>query len=530
MQPAAAVALATTLIVGSTIAASADDTVARPESRCEAFAPTSTTSGSQIEGVGLEAASATSPSLCVISGRISSSADSTIHFRLDLPNNDSWNGKLIFIGGGGFDGIVPTENPAMRAALKQLGTMHKMDGYAFVATDSGHQGRGKVPYADFSWAAHNPVAVRNHAYAANHQVLWTAVDLVKQFYGREPAQRYMVGRSNGGRSGLIAAQRYPQDYHGIVALVPAISQQGYAANMTPMLRHIFSSPDNWMNAEQIKLFEQAQLAACDELDNLKDGIMGNAAACHYDASALSCKAGEQGSATCLTAGQIDSIRMIYSDKRINVTLADGIIGYPGHGRGAEFAEWPPFIFGTTFPARDSFDYIATENIIRHGITDDPNASVMTHEPEQWSKQYLALSNEIDATNPDLSAFKKNGGKLIVWFGLADGCVSYKRTADYVQSVEALMGHDAARAFLRFYTSPGVGHTGPRGPGADSIDVLGALETWVEKGRAPSAIVASKLDSQGKVAFTRPLCEYPAYARYKGKGDSSKAASFVCTPP
>jgi Tannase and feruloyl esterase len=494
---------------------------------CEKFAPQQIANGATLTLVQYEAAKPGRSASCIVRGKIVTSPSSTINFRLDLPDPGEWNKKLLTVGGGGFDGFIPT-NQGAQGRRSDGSTMHR---YAIVSSDSGHQGRGSGPYGpaiDFSWAAGNPTAVRNHGYAANHLVLWSAVSLVKAYYGQEPIRRYMSGGSNGGRSGLMAAQRYPADYHGILAYAPAISQEGFAANLTPLLKHIFSAPENWLSAEQIRLYGEKEITACDELDGLKDGIVGNVAACSYDPIELQCQASEVPSHACLTPGQVQSVRMIQSDKKLDVTLADGVVGYPAHGRGAVSSDWPAYFFGSSFAARDAANYILADNIIKHGITNDPNASVMTHDPTRWVKEYLALSNEIDATNPDLSAFYSSGGKLIVWFGLADGCVSYKRTVDYLQNVATHVGSDHYRRFVRFYVSPALGHAST-GPGANVFDLMGPLEAWVEKGRAPAKIVAAKQDSTGNVLFSRPLCEYPNFPRYKGRGETSRAESFICAP-
>jgi feruloyl esterase len=385
-----------------------------------------------------------------------------------------------------------------------------------------------MPIGDFSWAVNNPPAIRNHAYEANHRALVAATDLVRQFYGKAPSRRYIVGGSNGGRAGLVAIQRYPEDYDGVLALEPAISQEGFAANLVPeLLQHIFSSPDNWMNEAEIRLFEQAELEACDALDGLADGILANVQACHYDGQPLRCKGDGRDSDACLTEGQLESVRRIVADKKTPVTLADGVVGYPGYGRGAQSQDWVTFIFGPSFAARTAADNMLADNIVKHGITNDPNASVMTHDPTKWARQYLALSNEIDATNPDLSAFHRRGGRLIVWFGLSDYCVTYKRTADYLDSVTAKMGATSVEEFVRFYVSPAMGHS-MSGPGASTVPLLSALEEWVEAGRAPGVLLATLSQRSAAPGATRPLCRYPSFPRYDGKGDPKAASSFTCT--
>jgi feruloyl esterase len=172
------------------------------------------------------------------------------------------------------------------------------------------------------------------------------------------------------------------------------------------------------------------------------------------------------------------------------------------------------------------NYLLADNIVKHGITNDPNASLMTHDPTKWAPQYLALSNEIDATNPDLDAFHRRGGRLIVWFGLSDYCVTYRRTADYLATVESKLGPKKTKELLRFYVSPAMGHS-MTGPGASTMPLLSALERWVEDGQPPQAIVATLSEGSASPGATRPLCEYPAFPRYDGKGDPTAASSFVC---
>jgi dienelactone hydrolase len=470
--------------------------------------------------------------VCVVRGEIITSPTSTIHFRVDLPSPEHWNTKLMMVGGGGFDGFVPTDLPENGGlwAAKILGAdaAHIAD-YVLASSDSGHQGRGEGAgvMEDFTWVANNPTALRNHAYEANHTVLAAAVDLSQQFYGKAPSRRYIIGGSNGGRAGLVAAQHYPADYDGILSFEPAISQEGFAVNLVPrMLQQIFSSPDNWLNAAQIALYEKGELAACDELDGLKDGVLSNAAACHYDAHDLLCPTGQPPSDSCLTAGQVESISRIHEDKDVPVTLADGWVGYAGFGRGGESSDWHEYLFGPSFATRRAADYALADQIVKWGITNNPNAGVMTHDPTQWSRQYRALSDEIDATNPDLTPFLEHGGKLIVWYGVSDACVSYRQTARYLDTVKAKLGEDKVRQFLRFYISPATGHS-MAGAGASTEPLLTSLENWVEKGQAPGKLVSTLSQESAKPGATRPLCEYPLFPKYKGKGDPQAAASFEC---
>jgi feruloyl esterase len=524
-------------IAAVVLSAAASQVVAASElsagSGCASFTPRDVRNGARIDRVQPGAAEEgqdknthkDQSDTCVIRGSIVSSPTSTIHFRVDLPAKTAWNTKLMMFGGGGFDGFIPTDGGRVPASGSDL---QRLDAYARVSSDSGHQGRGASPALDFSWVTDNPAALRNHAYEANHLVLWAAVDIAEQYYGKAPTRRYIIGASNGGRAGLVAIQHHPEDYDGVISLEPAIAQDGFAANLVPqMFQHIFASPENWLNRDQLALFEKAELDACDDLDGLKDGILSNPNACHYDGKPLLCRTGQAPSKECLTAGQIESIRLILRDKDAQVPLADGVVGYPGYGRGAQTEDWVTFIFGSSFAARDGSDFVLAENIVKWGITKDPNAALMTHDPTKWKDPYLALSSEIDATNPDLSAFHARGGRLLIWYGLSDGCVTYKRTANYLDTVTQKLGKPATQEFIRFFTAPGIGHR-QRGPGANQVNLVEALENWVEKGKAPEQLVAAKTDDSGKVLLTRPLCQYPLFPRYKGKGDPNVASSFKCS--
>jgi feruloyl esterase len=334
----------------------------------------------------------------------------------------------------------------------------------------------------------------------------------------------MFGLSNGGRQGLMAAQRHPEDYDGIMALAPAISQTAFAANLTPIMRHIYSRPENWLDQKKLALFSAAEVAACDELDGVKDGIIGNYRECRFDPASLTCRGADDGS--CLTPGQVEAMKMWFGEKHVPAPMANGLDGYAIYGPGGPVSEWT-YLFGSTFAGREAFDFIAADNIVKNGITDDPVASVMTHDPSKWSQRYRENSELIDATSPDLSRFAARGGKILSVQGAGDYCVSYERTGQYYRSIQAKMGDDRTRAFFRYYVAPSLGH-GLNGVGADSFTLFGALEDWVERGKAPDAPIVAKKNQAGGVQFTRPLCEYGTFPKYRGSGDKDQAASFACT--
>jgi feruloyl esterase len=475
---------------------------------------------------------------CSVRGTITTSPGSVVTYRVDLPEAVAWNDRLLLIGGGGFDGYISLDGNGVDLWSTFIGYQGpKLGDHVLVATDSGHQGRGAYPAFDMSWAARNPDAMTNHAYRANHLVLWTAVALAKRVYGREPRRRYMAGGSNGGRQGIMAAQRYPKDYDGVVALMPAISQTSVFANWAPVFQHIYRHPDNWLGKEALTLFTKAEIAACDDVDGLRDGVISNYKACLFDGRALACPAERPAEAKpCLTPGQIETIRLTRAYKRVDAGFADGLKGYPGYGPGAGTSAWMTFLMGTEFAKRDGFLYLLANQQVKV-LTDDPNADIMTFDPTKWRDAIMNLSKIMDTSNPDLAAFFKRGGKMILWHGVGDTAVSYQRTAEYTDMIRKSVGEATARKSLRSFVSPTLDHYFD-GPEANALPFLASIEDWVEKGKAPDAVVATRLDPppspvntsmSGKVSFTRPLCEYGHYPKYRGKGDASKAASFTCAP-
>ena len=481
---------------------------------CAAYASNTLPHNAKITKTEMRAHSESLPEVCIVRGAIVSSPNSTINWAVELPAAASWNGKTLTVGGGAFDGFIPTDSAWYQAMIgKSANPFVKM------SSDSGHQSRG------FEWAI-DDVALRNHAFDANHFTLEVGTQIASEFYGKKPSRRYHIGQSNGGRSGLVSAQRYPLDYDGVIALEPAISQQGHEANNVPLNQHIFGDPANWLNAAKIELYAKAETKACDGLDGLEDGVIGNVEACKYVPTELLCTGAENDN--CLTAGQIESIRQIYTDRQVAVNLADGIKGYPRFGRGgAATSDWQAYMFGSSFAARDSFNYMVGDEAAKV-VTRNTANYFMTFDPSLYQAEWTRLSELIDATNPDISAFADKGGKMLIWYGLADACVSLYRTVEYFDSVKKTLGASKVHGFARLITSPSVGHN-QDGPGAGEIDLVGAMDAWVEHGQAPDNLVASKFAAGGSTPeFQRPACEYPKFPRWDGVGDPKQAASFVCS--
>jgi feruloyl esterase len=455
---------------------------------------------------------------CRIYGTIATAPSSTITWSVEVPEPSEWNGKTITLGGGGYDGFIPTDSYVLSYAGAAA------NNFVRISSDSGHQTTDFFPWGN------DDVALKNHAYEANHQVLAVGTRIALEMFGKAPTRRYMFGQSNGGRAGLAAAQHYPDDYDGIISLSTAISQQAHQANVGPVIqRFVASDPANWMSRQKLTLYSNAEIAACDGLDGLADGVISNIEACHYVPTALLCPpdmVNPETNNTCLTQGQIDGIAAIYADKNVPVVLTRGEIGYPRFGRGGAAMDWTNYIYGSSFANRSgAFNYFAVDQASKV-LANDGNASVMTFDPTQYQAQFLRLATEMDTTDPDLSRFAARGGKLIIWYGTADACVSMYRVAQYYDEVRRTMGADKVQAFSRFLTTPHVGHD-LSGPGPNTMDLITAMDDWVENDQAPDHVISSKVTG-GVTRFTRPMCSYPMFPRYKGSGDETQAENFFCS--
>lgn len=470
----------------------------------------------------------TMPAACIVRGTIVSGPGSTIQWAVELPEGSDWNGKTMTLGGGGFDGFIPTDDPWHVKYVQGDAALP----FVRISSDSGHQTE------DFSWGT-DPAALLNHAQEANHLALQVGTHIATQFYGKAPTRRYMVGHSNGGRSGLVAADRYPNDYDGVLAMAPAISQQAHQVNMGPFNRWIYGrnadgSPNaslpaqaNWISPGKSALYAAAEIAACDGLDGLADGIIGNVEACTYVPTNLQCAddvAGAQDD-SCLTSGQIEAIRLNYADKSVPLTLANGMTGYERYGRGgAATGDWQVYAFGFEYDGgflSKGFSYIAPSSVIQ-ALTGSESADSIHHDPLSMPAQWQALANTMEPST-NLGTFGQRG-KLLVWYGMADTCVSVYRTAAYLDQVRQKSGSAAFDRFARFVTSPGVGHD-LMGPGAAKSALITALVDWVEKGIAPDQLVATGTSDAG--TFERPLCPFPSFPKYRGSGDTTRASSFTC---
>jgi feruloyl esterase len=450
-------------------------------------------------------AAASLPEYCRVKGNV----DVTINFELRLPA--SWNGKFYHQGGGGFVGSIPGAGPGLSR------------GYAAVATDTGHQGAG-LAALDGSWALNNPQAQLNFGHRAIHEVTVAAKKIVSAAYGSAPRYSYFEGCSNGGRQAMMEAQRYPQDFDGIIAGAPALDWTGLMTGFNYNQQAIRAAP---IPPAKLSVIARAVVAKCDAKDGLVDGLVDNPRRCGFDPSVLLCKAGD--APDCLTKAQVAAVRKVY-DGPVN---SEGDQLHPGFPPGAEDGGdgWQLWISGgpSGVPVppvnNNPFQFTFSDHYLRFMVFSDPNYNSMTFNFDRDPRRLDATGRFLNATDPNLKPFHARGGKLLVWHGWSDHALMADRSIEYYHEVVHNVGNkDNVKDFLRLFLAPGMHHCAG-GPGLNNFDALTALESWVEKGKAPDSLLARHVGTS--VQRTRPLCSYPSIAVYDGKGDRNSASSFSC---
>lgn len=421
-------------------------------------------------------------------------ADDKVKVFLALPLKN-WNGRFQGVGGGGFSGGNPQ---SVIGPAKQ--------GYAAGATDTGHEG-GSGSFALDANSRLNWMLIRDNAYLGIHEMTATGKALVAAFYGATPRKAYFNGCSTGGRQGMMEAQRYPADYDGVVAGAPAINWtklhiEQLWGPLVMLESKTYPAPCKFAAATA------AAVAACG-----KDGVIDQPDRCPFDPKEL---VGKSTGAACepFTVEDAAVIRKIWEGPR----RADGTFLWYGLTRGADFSGLSR-TGGTPLTAQPSgisldwWKYFLTQN----PQWDWTTLNQALYE-QMWDQSVEEFGGVIGTDNPDLTAFRDRGGKLILWHGWADQLIYPQGTIDYFKRVEERMG--SAAPFARLYLAPGVAHC-RGGAGPEPTGQLEALVDWVEKGTAPGSLKAVKGER------SRPLCPYPLTARYKGSGSLDEAASFSC---
>jgi feruloyl esterase len=438
------------------------------------------------------------PAFCRVAATLTPSSDSDIKIEVWMPAA-TWNNKYQAVGNGGWAGTI--SYPAMGEALRR--------GYATSSTDTGHVG------GSGSFALGHPEKLIDFGYRSEHEMAMKSKAIINAFYGGTPQYSYWNGCSTGGRQGLREAQSYAIDFDGIIAGAPANPRTRLAGWGVYVGQSALKDKANTIPSSKFQMVHQAVVGACDALDGVKDGLIEDPGKCTFDFKTLACKDVDDGP-NCLTSAQVKTAQIITSPAIHSKT---GEVLYPGLSLGTELG-WGTQAGGPEPNAVnvDQFKYV---------VFKDPNWDWRTFNIDTD----VPLADTIDggtinAINPDLTAFKQRGGKLLMYHGWSDQNVPPLSTITYYKSVLDKMGSGPQTdSWLRLFMAPGMAHCGG-GEGPNQFDMVSALEQWVEKGTAPEQILASRV-TNGQVGRTRPLCTYPKVAQYKGSGSVDEASSFEC---
>jgi len=495
------------------------------------------TAGAQIESASMVGATAPGNQqggeYCRITGRVKALKPTTPDIRFDLNLPRHWNGRALQVGGGGYNGVVVSGTGVMpfspdRAPLAQ--------GYATFGDDSGHVG-------DSSLAVFGLVdeAVTNFGYAHLKKTHDAALALIARAYGRPPQRMYFAGGSTGGREGYTVMQRFPDDYDGVIANSPALNFSGVRLIGVKVGQAEYATPGGFIPPLLLERVYQRTLAVCDRLDGAADGIVSDVAACRAHETeivdSLRCAGSALSRDECLTDAQLATLMVLRDGLSLPYRLAWDVSGYHGYnvfqgthlngslglGHQAQRLAVPKFFAnGYLFAQGDGY--------LRYFVARDADFDSLRFDPQHPGKyraQLVALSQTIGAMNPDLARYMARGGKLITLQGLADEVISPNQTIAYREALVDRYGVDEVDRFMRLYMVPGFQH----GSGAfvPSVDLLGALDRWVTRGASPETLIATDIAAATN-GRSRPLCRYPLFPRYVGKGNVNLASSFVCAEP
>ena len=482
-----------------------------------------------------------------------------IKFQVNLPSN--WNGKALMFGGGGYNGVLATGLGNVPAGpLDKPAPLAR--GYATFGSDSGHQANANGS-RDGTFGA-NDEALRNFASDAIKKTRDAAVNIIQTRYSARVQKTYFAGGSTGGREALFAVQNWPQDFDGAIVLYPAWNAAALDLQFGRITREL-AKPGAYPNRAKRKALYDAALAACDELDGARDGLISNVSACNatFNPSTamlvnqtLRCVSGVDTGDTCLSDAQIAGYNVTNTPLTLNYPLASGETTYPGFNTwGTDFGNpgtsplqptvltlalgteqpanpMPAIKPATTTTIATSPPYGATfwDQWVKHFVTRDGAFDSLSLDPQNpgvHQARIVELTAVQDTNKTDLSAFANKGGKILMAHGAHDALVSPRATQQYWQRIRTGMGAAKVDSFARYYEIPGYGHAVSSVFNA-AWDSLTTLENWVEKGVAPPPQIVA--DTAGVPGRTRPLCDYPGYARFKGVGDINLAASYNCAAP
>jgi Tannase and feruloyl esterase len=463
------------------------------------------------------------PSFCRVQGVSKPSADSDIRFEVWLPQLAGWNRKFLSTGEGGFAGQLNYQRNGLDGAMDEL----LRRGYATASTDTGHLS------SDQWWAVGHPEKAADYLYRAKHVTTVAAKAIVAAYYGQAPSHSYFSSCSNGGRQGLIEAQRYPDDFDGLIIGAPwnfqSHSNAGFIWNAQAL-----AAPGAAIPAEKLPAITDAVVAACDRNDGLADGVIADPRSCKFDPRSLTCHGADGNS--CLTPPQVAALQKIYEGP-VNPRTSESI--FPGFARGSE-AGWTGMVRPAT-AASGLLVYFS--NLVYHNPEWDLRSFNFDGDMAHTDQTVGRLGN---GTSTDYAAVIRRGVRIIQYHGWNDQTLQPAYSPQYYEHVaKANGGLDKTQEFYRLFMVPGMTHCGG-GIGASNFGGVGqqippvrdaahdlqtAMENWVERGTPPTQFVGTKFtDNQATtrtVQSTRPVCLYPAVPRYKGTGDPNEAANFAC---
>ena len=417
-------------------------------------------------------------------------SSSEVRIEVWLPDAAKWNGRFWGIGNGSFGGQISQRSLGVRVAA----------GYAVVATDTGHE----ADPSDSQWALEQPEKITDYGHRAVHLAAVHGKAVTAAYFGRDPDRSYFSAYSNGGRQALMVAQRYPDDYDGILAGAPALDLIGLYGGLAQFQAHLLTEPAAHLSATQLAGLSAAVLQACDHLDGVRDGVLENPLRCNFDPSVLACNSAP--TSNCLNPAQVSGVRRLYQ----GLALAPDQTAVGGLARGSE-ARWHAFLYGEK-PGTAEF-YPPTLGFFRHMALDDAD----------WGMQQFSLGREVprarrklaaslDATDPDIGRFVARGGKLILWHGWNDVDVQPSFVVAYHAQLVRSLGSDVVARSVRLFMAPGVEH-GVGGPGPDRFgqhasgdgdperSLGAALRRWVEQGRDHARLGGFPIDSVARIVTT-----------------------------
>ncbi|MCX5539472.1 tannase/feruloyl esterase family alpha/beta hydrolase [Paraburkholderia sp. CNPSo 3076] len=499
------------------------------------------TNGALVQSAAMISATATgnlNGDFCRLTGviRAQSAGTPDIRFEVNLPSR--WNGRALQFGGGGYSGVVVTGTGPMRFSPDRAPLAR---GYATFGDDSGHNGTSSE--ANFGLLEE---AVTNFGYAHLKKAHDVALALITLGYGRPPEHMYFAGGSTGGREGYTVIQRYPDDYDGVIANSPALNFSGVRLTGVVVGQHEYRTPGGYLSPQLLEHVYERVMQVCDTLDGAADGLISDVDSCRAKEpeiiDSLRCSSQDQTDRQhapddCLTPPQIATLESLRDGLRLPYALAWNTDTYRGYNvfQGTRFtsmlglAHSPQRLTQLGF-VTNGYLYAQGDAYLKYFITHDPtfdstNFDVM--HPGRYRERLFTLSTTIGAMNPDVSRYIARGGKLITLQGLADEVISPNQTIAYYQGLVGRYGEERVDSFMRLYMVPGYQHG--NGVFIPSVDLLGALDDWVTRGSAPETLFTTDI-AQPTNGRTRPLCRYPAFPRYLGKGNLNRATSFTCVMP